>query len=61
MRDRGGNFETEVEDLLLALKAYVFGPFYHAREVAAGLDVLADAEVAGAFFDEGVLLERGKD
>lgn len=33
----------------------VFGPFYHAREVAAGLDVLTDTEVAGAFFDEGIL------
>lgn len=44
-----------MEDLLLTLQAHVFGPFDHAREIAAWLDVLADAEVAGAFFDEGVL------
>jgi hypothetical protein len=53
--DGGGNFETEVEDFLLALEADVFGPFDHAGEVAAGLDVLTDTEVAGAFFEEGVL------
>jgi len=56
LRDGRGDFETQVEDFLLALQADVFGPFYHAREVAAGLDVLAYAEVAGALFDEGVLL-----
>lgn len=57
LRDRGGYFEAEVEDLLLALEADVGGPFDHAGEVAAGLDVLTDAEVAGAFFDEGALRE----
>ena len=51
------HFEAEVEDLALALQANVFGPFDHAREVAARLDVGADAEVAGAFFDERVLLQ----
>ena len=51
LRDRGGDFKAEVEDLLLALQADVFGPLYHAREVAAGLDVLAYAEVAGTLFD----------
>ena len=54
--DSGGDFKTEVEDFLLALQADVFGPFYHAREVAAGLDVLTNTEVAWAFFDERVLL-----
>jgi len=53
--DRRWDFETEVEDLLLALQANVFGPLYHAREVATGLDVLADTEVAWTLFDEGVL------
>lgn len=53
--DGGGHLEAEVQDLLLALQADVFGPFHHAGEVAARLDVLADAVVAGAFFDEGVL------
>ena len=53
--DRGRDFEAEVKDLALALQAHIFGPFYHAREVTAGLDSLADAEVARAFFDERVL------
>lgn len=53
--DRGWDFQAEMQDLALALEAHVLGPFYHAREVAAGLDVLADAEVAGTFFDERVL------
>lgn len=55
LSDRGGDFEAEVENLLLTLEADVCGPFDHTREVAARLDVLANAEVAGAFFDEGVL------
>ena len=55
LRDRRGNFEAKVEDLLLALQADVFRPLYHAREVATGLDVLAYAEVAGTLFDQGVL------
>lgn len=49
------NFEAQIEDLALALEAHVFRPFDHAREVAAGLDVLPDAEIAGAFLDEGIL------
>ena len=55
LSDRGRDFETEMEDFALALETHVFGPFYHAREVAAGLDVLPDAEIAGTFFEEGVL------
>ena len=43
--DGGRDFETEVEDLLLALQSDVLGPFHHAREVAFRLNVLADAEV----------------
>lgn len=43
------------EDLLLALKADVLRPSDHAREVTLGLDVLADAIVARALFEEGVL------
>ena len=53
--DRRRDFEAEIQDLALSLEADVFGPFHHARKVAAWLDVLAYAEVAGAFFDEGVL------
>ena len=57
--DCRGYFQAEVEDFLLALETDVFGPFDHAREVAAGLDVLTDAKVAGAFFDKGVLEKGG--
>ena len=53
--DCGGDFEAEIEDFLLPLETDVFGPAYHAGEVAAGLDVLSDAIVAGTAFDEGVL------
>jgi hypothetical protein len=55
LRNRRGHFEAHVEYLALALQAYVFGPFHHAREVALRLDVLADTEVAGLTFDEGIL------
>ena len=58
MSDRGWDFEAQVQDLALPLEADVFGPFDHAGEVAAGLDILSDTEVAGAFFDEGVLRGR---
>lgn len=50
-----GNLQAHVQDLALALKADVLGPSHHAREVALGLDVLADTEVAGTLLDEGVL------
>ena len=55
LRDAGRDFEAEVEDLLLALEADILGPPDHAREVASGLDVLANAEVARALLDERVL------
>jgi len=53
--DGGRDFEAEVEDLLLALEANVFGPSHHTREVAARLYVLPDAEVARPFLDQRVL------
>jgi hypothetical protein len=53
--DRRRDLQAEVEDLLLALKADVCGPSHHAREVALGLDVLADAIVLGTLLDERVL------
>jgi hypothetical protein len=53
--NRGGNLQAEVEDLLLALKADVLGPLNEAAEVALGLDVLANAKVAGALLDQRVL------
>lgn len=53
--ERRGNLEAHRQDLLLALKADILGPLHHARKVAAGLDVLANAEVAGALLNERVL------
>ena len=53
--ERRGNLQAHLEDLLLALVADVLGPLDHAGHVALGLDVLADAEVAGLALDERVL------
>lgn len=53
--DRGGNLEAEVQDLLLALQTDVLGPLDKAAEVALGLNILADTEIAGALLDKGVL------
>lgn len=50
------DLETEVQDLLLALQTDILGPLDETAEVALGLDVLANAEVAGALLDERVLL-----
>jgi len=53
--NRRGDFEAEVEDLLLALKTDILGPPHHAGQVALGLDVLADTIVARTLLNEGVL------
>jgi len=53
--NRRRDLQAHVENLLLALKADVCGPSDHARNVALGLNVLADAIVAGALFDKRVL------
>ena len=55
LRDGRRDFETHVEDLALALEADVLGPFHHARQVAAWLDVLANTEVARFALEEWVL------
>jgi hypothetical protein len=55
LSDGRRNLQAEVEDLLLALETDVLRPPHHAGEVTGGLDVLADAEVAGPLLDEGVL------
>lgn len=49
------DLETHLQDLLLALEADILGPLHHAGQVALGLDVLANTEVAGALLDERVL------
>lgn len=54
--NRRRHLEAHVEDLLLALEADILRPLHHARDIAAGLDVLADAEVARATLEERVLI-----
>lgn len=53
--NRWWNLQAEVENLALALKADVGGPFHHTAKVAGWLDVLTDAKVAWALLDERVL------
>lgn len=55
LSQRRGNLQAHLEDLLLALEADILGPLDHAAEVSLGLDVLANAVVAGAPLDERVL------
>lgn len=52
------HLEAHVEDLLLALEADILGPLHHAGDIALGLDVLTDTEVAGALLNERVLSSR---
>lgn len=53
--NRRGHLQAHVQDLLLALKTNILGPLDEAGQVTLGLDVLADAEVAGALLEQGVL------
>ena len=55
LSQRRRDLQAHLKDLLLALEADVLGPLDHAGDIALGLDVLADTEVAGALLDEGVL------
>ena len=52
---RRGNLETHLKDLLLALKADILRPLDHTANVSLGLDVLADAIVAGTLLEKRVL------
>ena len=54
--DRRRDLQAHVQDLALALQTDVGGPFDEARQVTAGLDVLADTEVLRATLDERVLV-----
>lgn len=56
--DRRRHLQAHVEDLLLALEADILGPLHHAGNIALGLDVLADTEVAGTLLDQRVLRAR---
>lgn len=53
------HLEAHVKNLLLALKTNILRPLHETREVALGLDVLTDTEVARPLLDEGVL-NRGR-
>lgn len=55
LSNRRRDLEAHVQDLLLALQADVLRPLHEAGDIALGLDVLADTEVAGALLDEGAL------
>jgi len=50
-----GNLQAHLKDLLLSLEADILGPLDHAGDISLGLDVLADAEVAGSLLEKGVL------
>lgn len=54
--DRRRHLEAHVQNLLLALQAHILRPLDEAGQVALGLDVLADAEVAGTSLGQGVLM-----
>ena len=56
--NRRGDLQAHVEDLLLALKTDILGPLDEAREVALGLNILTNTEVARALLDKRVLLAR---
>lgn len=55
LSDRRRNLQAHVQNLLLALQADILGPLDEAGQVALGLDVLADTEVAGTLLDQRVL------
>ncbi len=52
--DRGRDLEPGLQDGLLPLQAHVLGPLDESAEVALGLDVLPDAEVARALLEQRV-------
>ena len=52
--DWGRDLEPGLENSLLPLEADVLGPLDEAAEVPLGLDVLANAEVAGSLLEQGV-------
>jgi hypothetical protein len=53
--NRRRDLQSKTEDLLLALKTNILGPFYHTRQVTPWLDVLTDTEVARPLLDQRVL------
>ena len=50
----GGDFDPAEEDAFLSLHDDVLGPLDEPGEVTAGLYIVADSEVPGSFFEEGV-------
>lgn len=58
--NRRGHLQAHVEDLLLALEADILRPLHHAGDIALGLDILANPEVAGTLLDERILPVHGE-
>jgi len=56
LMDGWGNLQTLLKHSLLALKADVLRPTDEARQIAFGLDILADSIIAWAALEERVLL-----
>lgn len=54
MGNGGGNFDSGQKNPFLSLEGDIFGPLDESSEVAAGLNVVADAEVAGPLFEKRV-------
>jgi len=56
----GRNLETLAENDLLALQANIFGPLDEAGQISFGAHVLADTEVLGLRFEQGVFDDLGR-
>ncbi len=54
--DKRRSLETLVENAALALKSHVLRPLDEAREIALGLNIVANSEVLGLLLEERVLL-----
>ena len=54
--DHGWDFYSGKENPFLPLEGDVFGPPDKSGEISCGLNMVADSEVSGSFFEEGVCL-----
>lgn len=55
MVDGRRDLQTFVEDTFLALETDVGGPFDETGDVALGLNILADAEIASSLFNKRIV------
>ena len=51
-----GNFYSGEKNSLLSLEGDVLGPPDKSGEVSFGLNIVADSEISGSFFEEGISL-----